>query len=948
MSLFRDEEEVSKDTVVIWDNIQGIPDYILHPPPPTFNIPEEWNVFAWTAEEWRLFDSDQSNVLTLSWNENDTVDRALKFQVNGGDVVLDMQDGTNVFASDTTVKSALTNSPILTVENTNADDTAGSLILKKTSASPADNDLIGRIDFDGLDDASGATNYARIQTRAFDVSAGSEDTLLTISGQLAGSLTEIMRFSPNGFTIRDTAGIDAISGLATFGYKEHSVANYALAQSSARATFIKSASGQTIGFYPSNSLSATFTTAGNFDLLGNQINNVSQLDNGGNDIILGDDFVADNANVYIQLYRGGRFVYNADDGGDNYTTASGDDYSFYRQGAQKMRLDEGVTFFADVSLNNANSITQAVNGTFSGTVQAGILSDGTATITGGHATVSTVRTGVGSAGAPSHTFGSDLDTGFYRNGADNLAISTAGVARANFSATSLWLSTNIDLNGNNLTEVGELNNGGSPISMVADLDFGSTYDITNIVDITGSGTLSFGTLSATTITDTVMTITAGSLSSVVNITASGSISSGSFTDGGSTWTGGDLTNFGTINCATLNATNINAFTLAGDITSAGYDIVVPTNTADAFTIKDNASPTAVNFIRIDSTTATPRVEILQDMDMSGNNILAPDATASALVIRDDSGTPADFIRIDTLANVVDILQNMDMNSRNISNVPQIDNGSSGITFPSDDLDLNGNGLSNVLGISGFAGALSITGNTTINGDLDMVANDIFQDDNAKHYFGTGNDVDMYHDGTDMLIHTDLVAASDLKIDCGTDKTIELTEEVYDDIRNPVTAIRLAGAQPPTETAYKGGIVYAFPSNANKTLYFNVQLPHKYEEGQDIEFHIHYAIPVAGAGGGAENVKWDLTYSWSNINAAIPAESTASATIDVQSLSADTHYRGQIVGTITGTSKNISSMLICSLTRDVSVANDYASSAYLMEVDFHVPMNTIGSRQPGTK
>lgn len=55
-----------------------------------------------------------------------------------------------------------------------------------------------------------------------------------------------------------------------------------------------------------------------------------------------------------------------------------------------------------------------------------------------------------------------------------------------------------------------------------------------------------------------------------------------------------------------------------------------------------------------------------------------------------------------------------------------------------------------------------------------------------------------------------------------------------------------------------------------------------------------------------------------------------------------------IATITGTSKNVSSMLICSLTRDVSVANDYADNAYLVEVDSHFQIDTIGSRQMTSK
>jgi len=231
----------------------------------------------------------------------------------------------------------------------------------------------------------------------------------------------------------------------------------------------------------------------------------------------------------------------------------------------------------------------------------------------------------------------------------------------------------------------------------------------------------------------------------------------------------------------------------------------------------------------------------------------------------------------------------------------------------------------------------------------LLQNTYLTSDNQHLYLGAGNDLDLYHDGTDSFIVTDATQPTDLIIDCGTEKTLELAEVVWDDLRTPVSQVRLSGSQPPTSTLYKGGEVLAFPSNADKTIYFNVQLPHKYKLGEDIEFHIHYVLPTTGSGLGAENVKWDFTYAWADIGDAIPAETPVPATLDMQNKSADTHYLGEIAGTIDGSGiSGVSSMLICSLTRDTTVANNYTDDVYLMEVDFHFPLNTLGSRQEAVK
>jgi len=167
-------------------------------------------------------------------------------------------------------------------------------------------------------------------------------------------------------------------------------------------------------------------------------------------------------------------------------------------------------------------------------------------------------------------------------------------------------------------------------------------------------------------------------------------------------------------------------------------------------------------------------------------------------------------------------------------------------------------------------------------------------------------------------------------------------EWWDDLQVPVTSIRLGGASPADAVAYKGSIVLSFDSGTDEFVYFIAQLPHSYIEGSNIDFHIHWTPKTSGAAAGAENVKWDMTHSWANIGDSFPAETSVTKSKDVQNDSADEHLLTDIIE-IDGTSKKLSSVLLCSLGRDTAVGSNYGAEAYIVAMDFHFQTDGKGSR-----
>jgi hypothetical protein len=219
-------------------------------------------------------------------------------------------------------------------------------------------------------------------------------------------------------------------------------------------------------------------------------------------------------------------------------------------------------------------------------------------------------------------------------------------------------------------------------------------------------------------------------------------------------------------------------------------------------------------------------------------------------------------------------------------------------------------------------------------------------DDSEIILGSGDDVEIYYDGTDLKIVTDIVAPSDLVLDCGTNKTLELAEVVYDDQQVNLGSVGF-GASAPSWTSYKGGEVLSFANNQSNEITFIAQLSHKYKLGTNLDLHVHTVAPDDTAG----DVRWQLTYSWADIGSDFPAETTTLATQTIALNSADEHQYFEVDDAVSSASAEagVSGILICSLTRLGSDGADtYSNAIYLIALDFHFEIDTIGSRQEVVK
>jgi hypothetical protein len=253
-------------------------------------------------------------------------------------------------------------------------------------------------------------------------------------------------------------------------------------------------------------------------------------------------------------------------------------------------------------------------------------------------------------------------------------------------------------------------------------------------------------------------------------------------------------------------------------------------------------------------------------------------------------------------------------------------------------------------------SLVLAGGLGIEKDIWGPGRHVIDSDSNGLVLGDGQDVKIHYYGTEAIITTVAVAASDLIVDCGAEKTLELAEAVWDDLRVSPGSFDRPGISDPTIVAYDvngGGVsTYLWQFDKDNLASFTVQLPHSYKLGTDISVHIHW---TPGARGNEENgatVGWKVDYSWANIDGAFGTMATA----DLSDACDGTDHKHQMTPAvaITGTGKTISSMLLCNIKRtdtgtdDTWATNTSGNRPLLLEIDFHYQIYTMGSRAIGVK
>lgn len=193
----------------------------------------------------------------------------------------------------------------------------------------------------------------------------------------------------------------------------------------------------------------------------------------------------------------------------------------------------------------------------------------------------------------------------------------------------------------------------------------------------------------------------------------------------------------------------------------------------------------------------------------------------------------------------------------------------------------------------------------------------------------------------------------VKIDVNGELTLNGGATVWDDLRVEPT-VRGTGAKAPSYVAYKSGIyAYEFDNAAlasEKEVNFKMQMPHSWKEGSAYKLHVHWVAKSTTSAD--QKVRWGFEYTTADINGVFGATTTIYADTPENPPSttptADTHYLTKFAD-IDMTGKKISTFILGRLFRNSSDAGDsYTDSAYMIGIDTHIEINSLGSKEIFTK
>lgn len=170
--------------------------------------------------------------------------------------------------------------------------------------------------------------------------------------------------------------------------------------------------------------------------------------------------------------------------------------------------------------------------------------------------------------------------------------------------------------------------------------------------------------------------------------------------------------------------------------------------------------------------------------------------------------------------------------------------------------------------------------------------------------------------------------------------------VYNDIYIGLTGAKVPAANTPTWATFTTN-TSAYTFDVNDYIDINPsEMLHNWKEGSDIELHLHWA--TNGTDANERAVKWQIYFSWGDMNEAFSAEQTASVETIIAATDADLTHKYSSFGSFSGTGFKIGSIGTLRLKRITSTGTAPSNDPFGLMVGVHYEIDTIGSRSQLTK
>lgn len=152
--------------------------------------------------------------------------------------------------------------------------------------------------------------------------------------------------------------------------------------------------------------------------------------------------------------------------------------------------------------------------------------------------------------------------------------------------------------------------------------------------------------------------------------------------------------------------------------------------------------------------------------------------------------------------------------------------------------------------------------------------------------------------------------------------INYSNPYWEELAVPAASMgSLLNAESAPATNCQSGFAFLFVDEAlavdEKIIYFTVEMPHDYAEGTDVIPCVHF---VFGSDEVGTCVRWRIAYSWANIGEDFAPATTIWALSDPANNNSLEHQATKFAP-VSGTGKEISSLLLCLVSRNSSNASD---------------------------